>query len=148
MKFVLLSLLFSVASVANCLLVPCFDNEGCIRAGSRIMLKCTVEDTANGFGGTVWSGSPSIFNCSNPNNTAKDNKIFLEHNPSTAAFGKCGLALKAKMEEWNSTHFVSILTIQNATISMNRGMVNCSFFNVMSLVDKPVSLLVEGQDIL
>ena len=130
-------------SVTEGLLVPCFDHKTCIEVGSSVKFNCTVEDL-DGYGGTVWSGHSSIFNCPS-NNSASHDKIFLPHRPQQTT-GSCGSSTASSMP-LNVTHFVSTLTIQNVTLSMDGGKVHCSFYHEDDLVDEPTNLTVEGQSV-
>ena len=116
------------------ILTSSFDPKACIEAGSSVTIDCTVEDLHQGQGGTVWTGSPSIFDCPNAFSLL-NNQIFLCHQNeflcseedrvNGTLVGTCGPSVCAQLYSTNRTHYVSTLTIQNTTVAMDGGSIEC-----------------------
>ena len=112
--------------------ITSFDPDACIPEGSTVTVSCTMEDPHEGHFGTLWTGSPSIFNCSSIN-TITSNRIFLchysvcpeQHQMNEKIVQSCGSSVYADLCSIDETHYNSTLTIQNTTVAMNEGIVEC-----------------------
>lgn len=105
-----------------------FQPQDSVIEGTVIILICTVEDRNDGFGATIISGSPAIFDCPSTS-FADNNKVFLRHIHMQSATALCGELVSGRIVDvvQNGIVFVYIAQINiTTTIAMNGGYVNCS----------------------
>ena len=119
----------------------------CVLAGDIVNLTCTVYDTGD-QGITSWTGNYSIFDCPDEDSIA-DRRIYLFHihfNNSRVMDKPtiCTDRVFGKIISYNSTHYVSVLTVIT-TPAMNGGLIFCQDLFTPDAFSGEVKLKVGGE---